>query len=153
MPDIPDDGRRRAGKTVDLTDSEMAQMRASRTPAAHDYELFDGAKLAVRSLLARLRSGWSPKADEIDVPQRDLVDWRWFGVDRLEANYASDDAWTYTTTVTPEPELQHAGSRWSYITRTEVLWFDRHLGWALTEVRFYWLYDAEEGQKLAYLGG
>jgi hypothetical protein len=152
MPDTPNDRRRRAGKTSDLTEGEMAQMRASRTPAAHDYE-HDDAKLAVRSLLARLRSGWSPKADEIDVPQRDLVDWRWFGVDRLEANYALDAKWSYTNFVTPEPELQHAGSRWSYVTRTEVLWIDRHLSWALTEVRLYWLYDAEEGQKLAYLGG
>ncbi|QDM22663.1 hypothetical protein FIU28_17025 [Tardiphaga sp. vice154] len=109
---------------------------------------------AIEALLERLRSGWSPKADEIDpaVPQRDLIDWRFYG-ERLEGVYAVDERWTYSNTVTPERELQHGGSRWSYVTRSEVLWIDPWLGWALTTARFYWLYDAEEGAKRAYLGG
>lgn len=94
---------------------------------------------AIEALLERLRSGWSPKADEIDfaVPQHDLVDWWWF---------QPVPQWPLVMLVSNRPDADPCATE-------TVIWIDRHLGWALCDDGFWWLYDAEEGRKMDFLGG
>jgi len=93
---------------------------------------------AMARLLERLQTGWSPKADEIDpeIAQHDLVDWQFVAARRsgkLTLFGLVDLSWRDMT--------------------YEVLWIDQHFDWALCEDGFYWLYIAEEGEKMRYLGG
>lgn len=94
---------------------------------------------ALQRLLERLQTGWSPRADEIDpaVPQHDLIDWAWF---------RPVPEWDWVLLFSDREDADQEMT-------TDVLWFDRHLSWALTNEAFYWLYDAEEGAKMRYLGG
>lgn len=93
---------------------------------------------AMQRLLERLQTGWQPMADEIDpsVQQRDLIDWQ-FVVARRSGKLTLFG-------------LVDLG--WRDMT-SEVLWIDRYLDWALCEDAFYWLYTAEEGEKMRWLGG
>lgn len=129
------------GSVADLTDAEMAMMRRSRTPAEHDHHYDEGPVLteAVEILLQRLQTGWQPKADEIDiaVTQHDLIDWHWF-----EPSGERDWLLLYSARHDADPSLTG-----------DIIWIDKHLGWALSTEAFWWLYDAEEGWKLDHLGG
>jgi hypothetical protein len=91
---------------------------------------------AIERLLERLQTGWAPKTDEIDreIPQRDLIDWEWMLMSRhiLLAGHNMDG----------RPRLTNA-----------VLWIDQYLTWAVCPEGFWWLYTAEEGEKMRYLGG
>jgi hypothetical protein len=95
---------------------------------------------AMERLLERLQTGWAPRADEIDpsIQQQDLIDWRFVvaslsGRLMLFGTVDQSDGWRDLT--------------------YEVLWIDEHLTWALCEDGFWWLYTAEEGEKMRYLGG
>jgi hypothetical protein len=93
---------------------------------------------AMQRLLERLQTGWQPHTDEIDpsVQQRDLVDWQ-FVVARRSGKL----------TLFGLVDL-----RWRDMTG-EVWWIDPYFDWALCEDGFYWLYTAEEGEKMRWLGG
>ena len=92
---------------------------------------------AMARLLERLQTGWQPMADEInpEIAQRDVVDWQ-FVVARRSGKLT----------------LFGLVEGWRDMTY-EVLWIDRFFDWALCEDGFYWLYTAEEGEKMRYLGG
>jgi hypothetical protein len=94
---------------------------------------------AIERLLERLQTGWSPKADEIDpaVPQRDLIDWHMFVP-------SGERDWMMLYSARHDADPSMSG---------DIIWIDAHLGWALDEHAFWWLYTAEEGAKIAYLGG
>jgi len=96
----------------------------------------DGGMAAIERLLERLETGWAPKTDEIDrdIPQRDLIDWEWMLMERhiLLAGH----------NIEGRARLTNA-----------VLWIDPKLEWALCPEGFWWLYTAEEGEKMRYLGG
>ncbi len=94
---------------------------------------------AMQCLLERLQTGWSPMTDEIDpaIPQHDLVDWQ-FVVARRSGKLTLFGCLDLTA--------------WRDMTY-EVLWIDPSLDWALCDDGFYWLYTAEEGEKMRWLGG
>jgi hypothetical protein len=93
---------------------------------------------AIERLLERLQTGWAPKTDEIDrdVPQRDLIKWEFA------------PSFSRPTTVVIGFTIDRA-----VIRSDEILWIDEYLTWALCEDGFWWLYTAEEGEKMRYLGG
>jgi hypothetical protein len=80
---------------------------------------------AIQRLLERLQTGWTPKTDEIDrgVQQYDLLDWGWWTYFRDEVMFLAGS------------DLEGA------LVTGPVLWIDQHLGWALCDTGFYWLYD------------
>jgi hypothetical protein len=90
---------------------------------------------AMQRLLERLQTGWAPNTDEIDrdIRQRDLIDW-WF----VPGHAAK--------------RLRLFGDELADMTG-EVLIIDQYLTWALCDDGFWWLYTAEEGEKMRYLGG
>lgn len=93
----------------------------------------------IEALLQRLQSGWSPKSDEIDpaVPQHDLVAWTWF---------QPVPEWPLVMLYSERDDADPCAT-------DSIIWIDQHLSWALDEHAFWWLYDAEEGRKMDFLGG
>jgi hypothetical protein len=94
--------------------------------------------MAIERLLERLQTGWPPKTDEIDreIPQRDLIDWEWMLIDRHHHMLLAGH------NMAGRPRLTG-----------EVLIIDQYLEWAVCPEGFWWLYTAEEGEKMRYLGG
>jgi hypothetical protein len=88
---------------------------------------------AIERLLERLQTGWAPRRDEIDpsISQYDMLDWD------LHAYFGIPEIFIAGSDVAGEVQL----------TAT-VLWIDQHLGWALAETGFYWLYDDQESEKV-----
>ena len=84
-------------------------------------------------LRERLQTGWAPKASEIDpaVPQIDALNWEWI-----------DDACISYQTVDRRP-----------CQTGTVIYIDKNLTHALTAEGMFWLYDAEESEKVRFLGG
>ncbi len=96
---------------------------------------------AMQRLLERLQTGWAPIADELDpeIPMGDLTDWDfWKRTGRLVG-------WQIIWEGDP-PGLDNKETG-------QVLWIDQYLTWALCDDGFWWLYTAEEGEKMRYLGG
>jgi hypothetical protein len=92
---------------------------------------------AIERLLERLQIGWSPDCSQIDpeIKQLDMLNWGW---------------WTYFH----DRVMFLAGSDLEGpLVSGPVLWIDEHLGWALADTGFYWLYDDKESDKVRYLGG
>lgn len=87
----------------------------------------------IQVLLERLQNGWQPRSGEIDrdVPQIDALNWEWIDDGR---------AIVYLT-VDRQPRVTG-----------EIVYADRHLTHALTPTALVWLYDAEESEKIRYLG-
>ncbi|MEH2471863.1 hypothetical protein V1281_006949 [Nitrobacteraceae bacterium AZCC 2161] len=105
----------------------------------------------IQDLLLRLRGGWSPMADEIAAPQGDLVDWNFLGRDRLRGAYGIVDG-ERVMKFYSAGDNGLPGRHWAHVS-APVLIIDRRLEWALCQDRLLWLYDAEEGRKIEYLGG
>jgi hypothetical protein len=95
---------------------------------------------AVKRLLERLRSGWTPKAEEIEpaVPQVDALNWQW--------NF--EDA----ETIVPLGITYQTLDRLTRKT-TGVLYINEHMTYVLTAEGLFWLYRSEESEKVRYLGG
>lgn len=87
---------------------------------------------AIQRLRARLETGWSPKADEIDpaVPQTDALN--------------AVVTFTGITYQTIDRQLRKTGP---------VVHLDERRTYALTAEGFFWLYREEESEKVRYLGG
>lgn len=88
----------------------------------------------IHALLVRLLAGWTPQADEIDasVPQVDALNWQWSDGGR-RIGYQTTDR---------QPHVSD-----------EVVYVDQNMTYALTVDALLWLYDAEESEKVRYLGG
>ncbi len=88
---------------------------------------------AIQILRERLLTGWQPRAGEIDrdVPQVDALDWEW----------SFDGRTILCQTADRRPRLYG-----------DILYVNRYLDFALTAQAFLWLYDAEESEKIRFLG-
>jgi DUF1365 family protein len=89
----------------------------------------------IAELIEKLQRGWAPDARQIFVEQQDMLDWSWW----------------------PNPATQTMFVRGvdldGGMLLHEVLWIDRHLGWAVSPSAMLWLYDDEESTKVRHLGG
>jgi hypothetical protein len=88
---------------------------------------------AIQILQQRLLTGWQPRAGEIDrdVRQVDVLDWEW----------SFDGRSILSRTIDRRPQIHG-----------DILYVDRHLTFALTSAVLLWLYDADESEKIRYLG-
>jgi hypothetical protein len=93
---------------------------------------------AIQRLRERLETGWQPKADEIDLPQVDALNWQWNFEDSMEIVPLGI---TYQTI---DRHLRKTGP---------VIYIDDALTYALTREGLHWLYGSEASEKVRYLGG
>jgi hypothetical protein len=89
----------------------------------------------ISRLLERLQSGWGPDANEIYVPQRDLLNWGWW-----------QNAGTQSIVL-------HGQDIDGGLVIVMPVWIDPRLEWCVTDDEFVWLYDDAESDKVRYLGG
>lgn len=94
----------------------------------------------IQILHDRLLTGWQPRAGEIDrdIRQIDALNWMW--------NFAD------SRVIVPLGITYQTVDREQRKTKP-VLHIDDHMTYALTADAFYWLYDAEESDKIRFLGG